>query len=421
MRASRLRVPHPRRRPGLVRLRLPAPTIRLRLTLTYGLLFLITGAALLTIGYVLVRHNLYTHDDRKALLQQVGIVDDFPLHLHHRRAISPYASVYAAARAQLRTQTLHRLLLYYVIALVAMTIVAVASGYLLAGRALAPLRRITATARRVSGRNLGERIDLHGPGDELRQLADTFDGMLVRLDSAFASQRHFVANASHELRTPLAVMRAELDVALADEHASAGELRAMGEALRETIDRCERLIASLLTLARSEALSGRGEPVELAALAGDCITDLHARASDAGVEVQTELREAWTHGEPGLLERLIANLIDNGIRHNHPGGWLRVRTSSRDGHVELEVANGGAVIDPEVASSLTEPFRRVDRAVSGFGLGLSIVRSVAEAHGGSLALHAPAGGGLEARVVLPAGEGPGGARTGTRRRILTKG
>ena len=155
------------------------------------------------------------------------------------------------------------------------------AGWLLAGRALRPLRDITATARRVSGENLGERIGLIGPDDELKELADTFDGMLGRLDGAFESQRHFVANASHELRTPLAIMRTEVDVALADPDASTDELRRMGEAVRETIDRCERLIESLLMLARSEAATGREEPVDLAALAGDCITDLMARSQDA--------------------------------------------------------------------------------------------------------------------------------------------
>ena len=156
----------------------------------------------------------------------------------------------------------------YVLALGVMTMVSVAAGWLLAGRALRPLRDITATARRVSGENLGERIDLVGPADELKELADTFDGMLARLDAAFGSQRHFVANASHELRTPLAIMRTEVDVALADPGASARELRAMGEAVRETIDRCERLIESLLVLARSEAATGREDTVDLAALAG---------------------------------------------------------------------------------------------------------------------------------------------------------
>ena len=172
----------------------------------------------------------------------------------------------------------------------------------------------------MSGENLGERIALKGPADELKELADTFDGMLGRLDAAFASQRHFVANASHELRTPLAIMRTEVDVSLADPDATVEDLRRMGDAVRETVDRCERLIEGLLMLARSEAATGREEPVDLAALAADCITDLRARAEDAHVEVQDDLAPAWTRGEPALLERMIANLVDNGIRHNEPRG-----------------------------------------------------------------------------------------------------
>ena len=279
-----------------------------------------------------------------------------------------------------------------------MTMIAVVTGWLLAGRALSPLRKITATARRVSGENLGERIALDGPADELQELADTFDGMLERLDGAFASQRHFVANASHELRTPLAIMRTEVDVALADPGASRGELRGMGEAIRETVDRCERLIASLLLLARSEAAPTHEEPVDLAVLVGDCITDLRARSQEAGVEVRDDLEPAWCRGDMALLERLVANLLDNGIRHNERGGFLAVTTRVQSGRVVLRVINGGDRIEAPVAASLTEPFRRLDRSVAGFGLGLSIVRSVAQAHGGSVELAPREGGGLEVRV-----------------------
>ena len=237
---------------------------------------------------------------------------------------------------------MHRLLIEYAVALGAMTIVSVVAGWLLAGRALRPLRAITATARRVSGENLGERIGLKGPADELKELADTFDGMLGRLDGAFASQRHFVANASHELRTPLAIMRTEVDVSLADPDSSVEELRRMGDAVRETVDRCERLIEGLLMLARSEAATGREEPSDLAALAADCVTDLWARAEEAHVRIRDDLQPAWTRGEPALLERMIANLIDNGIRHNESGGYLRVSTRTEGSRVHLLVANSGA-------------------------------------------------------------------------------
>ncbi|HET7050976.1 MAG TPA: HAMP domain-containing sensor histidine kinase [Solirubrobacteraceae bacterium] len=384
----------------LSRLRLPgpAPTIRLRLTLLYGTVFLVTGAVLLTIGYALVRHNIggvALRDRLQELHLSTAFQPRFP-------ATARELAIARELHNQLVTSALHRLLAEYLLALGVMTMLSVGAGWLLAGRALAPLREITATARRVSGENLGERISLSGPADELKELADTFDGMLGRLDAAFASQRHFVANASHELRTPLAIMRTEVDVALADPDASTNELRQMGEAVRETVDRCERLIESLLMLARSEAATGRDEPVDLSSLAADCITDLMRRSHDAGVRVVDDLDPAWVRGEPGLLERMIANLLDNGISHNAPGGFLEVSTRTDGRAVRLVVRNGGARIDPTIAQTLTEPFRRLDRSYGGFGLGLSIVRSVAEVHGGTVELVAPEAGGLEVRVQLPA-------------------
>jgi signal transduction histidine kinase len=387
---------------GRASIRLPAPTVRLRMTALYGLVFLLTGAVLLTIGYELVRHNLNGPENVREELRRLGLLPPLLGHPFPFGADSTEARLAAAVRAQLRADALHRLLLEYIVALGAMTVVSVVAGWLLAGRMLRPLRAITATARRVSGENLGERIGLQGPGDELKELADTFDGMLGRLDAAFASQRHFVANASHELRTPLAIVRTEVDVSLADPDASVAELRRMGDAVRETVDRCERLIEGLLMLARSEAATGREEPADLAALAADCITDLRARAQEAHVEVRGELEPAWTRGEPALLERMIANLIDNGVRHNEPDGLLRVTTRTEGAQVHLIVANSGAPIDPVAAATLTEPFRRLDRGGAGFGLGLSIVRSVVEAHGGVLEIEAPASGGLEIHISLPA-------------------
>jgi len=377
----------------------PAPTIRLRLTVLYGLVFLITGAVLLTIGYLLVQSNIRGHHIFRALgLRPPGAPLPF--------SQLPGDGVIRAVEQRIESDALHRLLAEYLLALGAMTMVAVGTGWLLAGRVLRPLRDITATARRVSGENLGERIGLAGPADELKQLADTFDGMLERLDAAFGSQRHFVANASHELRTPLAIMRTEVDVALADPDASAHELRSMGEAVRETIDRCERLIEGLLMLARSEAAAGREEWVDIAALAADCITDLNGRAHVASVDVRADLEPAWTKGEPALLERMIANLVDNGIRHNAPGGFLSVRTRAEGERVWLVVANGGSRIAPEDAQALTEPFRRLSRHGGGFGLGLSIVASVVKAHGGTTLVSAPDTGGLKVRIELPAARRP---------------
>lgn len=372
----------------------PRPTIRLRLTVTYGLVFLVTGAILLTIGYILVRNNI----GEPHVLRKIGVLPALPN--------TPAVETIRRIRQQIVNDALDRLLVEYLAALGVMTMVAAGTGWLLAGRALRPLREITSAARRVSGENLGERIALQGPADELKELADTFDSMLGRLDGAFASQRHFVANASHELRTPLSVMRTEVDVALADPSASREELRAMGEAVRETLDRCEQLIESLLMLARSEGRAGPEEPTDLAAVAADCITDMRARADHAVVELRAKLEPAWVRGEPGLLERMVANLIDNGIQHNERGGFLEVRTEVGGGRAMLRVANGGPPIDPADAIALTEPFRRLDRVTGGFGLGLSIVRSVVDVHGGTLELQAPDSGGLEVLVSLPAATVP---------------
>jgi signal transduction histidine kinase len=394
-------------------MRWPAPTIRLRLTVLYGVVFLITGAVLLTLGYLLVRHNVDAGANFREVrrqLQRLGLLPaagTAPFGNAFRFAPgSPEAGIAAAVRAQLRADALHRLLVEYLLALGVMTAISVLAGWLLAGRALRPLRQITGTARRVSGENLGERIALEGPGDELKELADTFDRMLERLDDAFASQRHFVANASHELRTPLAIMRTEVDVALADPDATPAELREMGEAVREAIDRSERLLESLLVLARSEAAAGREEAVDLAALAGDCITDLHARAQELGVRIADDIEPAWTRGDRPLLERMIANLIDNAIRYNERSGHVEVRTRTGGGRVTVRVANGGPRIDPEDARNAIQPFKRLDRGTGGLGLGLSIVHSVVRAHRGEIELRTPDSGGLVVDISLPAAAPP---------------
>ncbi len=398
-------------------MRLRARTIRLRLTLIYGGVFLVSSAALLTVGFLLVSHNLdHRHTFRSEV---VGLAQSVYRSLFGRLPGTLDIRAFQAGYHQAVDAALHRLLFEYIAALVAMTGVSVGLGWWIAGRALAPLRAIIATAQRVSGENLGERIGLQGPEDELKELADTFDGMLMRLDSAFASQKHFVANASHELRTPLAIMRTEIDVALADPGASAEELRTMGEAVRETIDRSEALIAALLTLARSEGIHGREETVDLAEIAGDCITDLSRSAEAGGIRIVTSLEPAVLRGDPALLERMLANLVENGIRHNEPGGVLHLTTATAGGTVEVVARNGGPVIDPAQAACLTEPFRRLSRTAGGFGLGLSIVRSVAEVHGGVVGLTAPPEGGLEVRIRLPAG--PSGVAAVRRPRALAGG
>jgi signal transduction histidine kinase len=364
---------------------MPRPTVRLRLTLLYAGVFLLAGAALLTVSYVLVRNNLTA--------EHPGVGDTFP----GQRALRD------AVQQEVADDALRRLRVQYAIALVAMTGLSVLLGWIVAGRVLRPLQRITAAARRVSQDTLDQRIALDGPRDELKELADTFDAMLERLSAAFASQRRFVANASHELRTPLSVIRTELEVTLADPHASNAELRAMGEAVHDATARTERLIQALLTLARSEGAVTRNDGLDLADAARQALEHSARDAADAGLGVASDLHPAPVRGDRRLIERLVANLVENAVGHNRPGGRLSVTTTTRDGRSVVEVVNDGDVLDPAVLPRLLEPFQRLDRGArgDGAGLGLSIVRSVAEAHGGSVALAVCPSGGLRATVTLP--------------------
>jgi signal transduction histidine kinase len=346
-------------------------SVRARLTALYAVLFGLAGALLLGISYWLVaRHFHRTLPDRVA----------------------------DATLADLRGQ--------YALALVGTLLVAVALGWVVAGRVLRPLADITATARRVSQDRLDERIALQGPHDELRELADTFDEMLDRLAAGFTAQKRFVANASHELRTPLTVLRAEVDVTLADPDAGVEELRAMGETVREATIETEQLLESLLMLARSEAGIERRADVDLVAAARQAI----AQRSGEALEHAVELRYAGpaqalvVDGDPRLLERLVANLVDNAVRHNVEGGWATVELRASEGCALLTVSNGGAPVPAEAAARLLEPFQRLARrgdGPPGAGLGLSIVRSVAVAHGGEVDVRARPGGGLEVAVRVP--------------------
>jgi signal transduction histidine kinase len=365
---------------------MPRPTVRLRMTLLYAGVFVLASAALLTVSYILVRNNV-TAD-------------------HVTVGSGPADELRRAIQREVAADALHRLRIQYAIALAAMTLLSVLLGWLVAGRVLRPLQQITATARRVSQDTLDERIALEGPRDELKELADTFDAMLERLQAAFASQRRFVANASHELRTPLSVMRTELEVTLADPQASNAELRAMAETVHEALDHTERLVQALLTLARSEGAVTRRDPLDLADAARLALDQTTRDAQATNLEVAADLNAAPVCGDRRLLERLVANLVENAVRHNRAGGRVSVSTTTRDGRSVVEVVNDGDILDPATLPRLMEPFQRIDRGVrgDGAGLGLSIVRSVAQAHGGSVALAACSSGGLRATVTLPRGE-----------------
>jgi signal transduction histidine kinase len=290
------------------------------------------------------------------------------------------------------------------IALAGVLLLSVGVGWLAAGRALRPVKRLTATAQSLSDANLDARIALDGPNDELKELADTLDAMLARLEVAFVTQRRFAADVSHELRTPLSIIRAEVDVTLADPDATERERR-LALVVRDAADRAEVLMDSLLALARSDSTMHDRQLVDLAELTGDVVGERVERADDAGVDVELELGSARVLGDPWLLERLVANLVDNGINHNIEDGWLHVAIDAENGTTRLEVSNSGAVVTPEEATEILQPFRRLSRASdegpSGFGLGMTIVQSVAEAHDGSIAVEPRSEGGLDVIVTLP--------------------
>jgi signal transduction histidine kinase len=285
------------------------------------------------------------------------------------------------------------------------TVLAGVLGWAAGARVLRPLRAITRAAKTASQENLHQRLALTGPPDELKELADTFDAMLTRLDAAFASQRRFTASASHELRTPLTEMRTLIDVALAKPARPAGQPDPLLSGIRTAVDKSEGLIEALLTLARSDRGLEHTETVDLPTAVEDAI-DLYSPAAAArNVRIRSDLQPAQVTGDRVLIERLASNLIDNAVQHNTPGGWVTASTRSRAGLAELTIANSGEPIPSDQAVSLFEPFRRMPAAADrspGTGLGLSIVASVARAHGGRAQACPRTDGGLEVQVTLPA-------------------
>jgi signal transduction histidine kinase len=369
-------------------------SVRLRLTLMYAGVLVVCGALLLAASYGLVARSIDKAASPQPAPRQVSYEGQLQV---------------SQVSAQIEDDTLGDLRTNYMLALLAMAMGAGAVGWLLAGRALRPLHAIAATARGVDRDSLGRRVRLDGPTDELKELADTIDGMLGRLDDAFANQQRFVANASHELRTPLAVIRAEVDVALADPDATAADLRDTAERVRAATDRSERLIESLLTLARSEAeAAARPEIVDLAVAADHGLEGVAGELRAHGLAVRRDLTPGSVRGDRRLIERLVANLIENAVRHNMPGGWIVLETGVRDGVAHLHVENTGPVVPPDKVDALLEPFQRLSRHApgSGAGLGLSIVRSVADAHGGRVDVQPRPGGGLVVGVELPAALSP---------------
>jgi signal transduction histidine kinase len=360
-------------------------SVRLRLTLLYGLLFFVAGALLLIVTYLLVADILSNID--------VYGVNGFVTHDELERF-----------RQQFIQETMRQLIGRSLLALAGVGIMALVLGYFVADRALAPLQKVTTTARKLSESTLHERIALEGPEDEIKELADTFDAMLERLGQAFDSQRRFVANASHELRTPLAINRTLLEVALGDPEAS-DDLKAVGRTLLATNARHERLIEGLLLLASSERELTTRAPVDLAEVATLVLETLGKREDRPEVAIHTELTEGRAIGDPVLLEHLVSNLVDNAIKHNLDNGEVFVRTGVLDGFAACQVENTGPVVPAYEMDRLFEPFRRLhtDRIESakGAGLGLSIVRSVVRAHRGSVYATPRSGGGLVVTARVP--------------------
>jgi signal transduction histidine kinase len=434
--------------------RLPRRTIRLRLTLLYGGLFLLAGAGLLAITYALVAKDGPTQAKSALVVSRArpagfGQLPPVPANLgttvpgfgraggtliYQERLSSgavfqAYAgkvnatfkkltaaqekeiqAVTAKAEAQIaevKGSQLSTLLTESAIALGIMALASVGLGWLMAGRALRPVRTMSTRARGISERNLHERLSIEGPDDELKELAETFDGLLGRLEGAFESQRRFVANASHELRTPITLERALVEVALADPHPTVHSLRDTCQRVLVASEQQERLIEALLTLARSQrGLESRG-PVDLRAVTAEVVRAVPAN----GLRVDTELDDACATGDPAMVERLVANLVENAVRHNRPDGWVTAWTGVREGRPTVEVANAGPSIDSTQLNELLKPFVRADgngdgngRAHDGhgLGLGLSIVQAISDAHGARLTMTAPPEGGLRISVAFPA-------------------
>ncbi|GHF24326.1 sensor protein CutS [Streptomyces mashuensis] len=383
------------------------PTIRIRLTLLYGGMFLMAGVLLLTIIYLLAADALNAGSQPmvRVVEGQVSVTGAACPGLQTPGLTSGQAnSILDACTSARRAAALDALLRRSLLALLGLAVIAFAFGYAMAGRVLSPLGKITRTARRVAGTDLTRRIELGGPDDELKELSDTFDEMLDRLERAFTAQQRFVANASHELRTPLAINRTLLEVSLSDPGASP-ELQQLGKTLLATNERSEQLVEGLLLLARSENEIVDRKPVDLAEVASQALDQTRAEAQAKGVELRGTREPAVVQGNGVLLERIALNLVQNAVRYNTEGGWVEVTTRALPGLALLVVENTGPVVPAYEVDNIFEPFRRLrtERTGSdkGVGLGLSIVRSVARAHGGRITAEPREGGGLVMRVVLP--------------------
>jgi signal transduction histidine kinase len=387
-------------------------TARLRLTLLYGGLFLACGAILLVISYLLVQHAIAPGGHVNSSDLPPGNISVSPGTgaLSKDRLpegqLPDIAGLEAALAKQIAASDLRQVLIAAPVALAIVTALALALGWLVAGRVLRPLTVITAAARRISASSLDQRLALAGPDDELKALGDTLDELFARLQAAFDAQRNFVANASHELRTPLTRERAMLQVALDDPGTTAETWRGVAAEVLASNAEQESLIEALLALASSQGGLDERELVDLAAVTGEILGAAAPVAARRGVSVAADTGPASLLGDKLLAQRLVANLVGNAVRHNVAGGRVEVSTVARDGRAVLAVANTGPTVPPESVGRLFQPFVRLDgrRAGqdSGHGLGLSIVMAIAAAHGAAITAHARTGGGLTVEVTFPA-------------------
>jgi signal transduction histidine kinase len=394
-------------------------TVRARLTLLYTGLFAVCGAIVVAVSYGQVA-QLPARPQGNGRAPSATDLARFAAQCRsEEQVVHPNAQVLAKCAAFFQQQgaqgqralTLSHLLQYSLITLAMVVALAAILGWIFSGRALRPVHRITTAARAASEHNLSARVAPTGPRDELRELAETFDEMLGRLQAAFEGQQRFIANASHELRTPLAVMRATVDVVLGNPDSTPGDLRAMAEDIRTAVQHAEHLIGALLILARNERGLTVREQIDLATAAEDVLDT----AGLGDRQVHATLEPAVISGDPVLAERLIANLADNAVRYNLPAGDVWISTRTVAGSSQLTVANTGPVVSPADAGRIFQPFQRLSDRTShdGSGLGLAIVASIAAIHGGSVTARPRADGGLTVTVTIPSALDPGnGIRAG---------
>ena len=383
--------------------------VRTRLAVFYTVLFLLVGVMLLAVTYALAAAVLLPGSSPlpKLLKPQdralLGLCKPLPTAPSLLAKCNHLINIVGAG-SKSRWGALAALRIASAIGLGILAIAAVGLGWLASGRALRPVRSITEVAKRASELRLGERLALTGPDDEFKQLADTFDVMLERIDAAFTSQKRFVANAAHELRTPLTAMRTAIEVTLSKPTRTPEQLEAMAARLKRSVERAEATVEALLTLATSEVGPTDQEAIDLATAAEDAVDATRAAVDQHQITVDATLEPALAQGDRVLLERMIANLIDNAVRHNNPGGWVKIRTIQQADSAVFEITNTGPSVPAEQIPTLFEPFARAKQRLShsdGVGLGLSIANTIARAHNATITTRPRPGRGLEMSVTIP--------------------